>query len=113
MQPLHVEGTCQLVLFIGQHTLGIHLFGNVQLDHTRVGGAQGKATVRALPGVPSGKEQPGSCRAFPATVSTCDNLIWLPLARSLGSHLSDNGDPLRDYLLPLAVIHGLVTVSSD
>jgi hypothetical protein len=25
---------------------------------------------------------------------------------------SDNGDPLRDYLLPLAVIHGLVTVST-
>jgi hypothetical protein len=24
----------------------------------------------------------------------------------------DNGDPLRDYLLPLAVIHGLVTVST-
>ena len=25
---------------------------------------------------------------------------------------SDNGDPLRDYVLPLAVIHGLVTVST-
>jgi hypothetical protein len=25
-------------------------------------------------------------------------------------HLSDNGDPLWDYLLPLTVIHGLVTV---
>jgi hypothetical protein len=25
---------------------------------------------------------------------------------------SDDGDPLRDYLLPLAVIHGLVTVST-
>ena len=25
---------------------------------------------------------------------------------------SDNGDPLRDNLLPLAVIHGLVTVST-
>jgi hypothetical protein len=26
--------------------------------------------------------------------------------------VSDNGDPLRDYLLPLAVIHGLVTVGT-
>ena len=34
---------CQLILLVGQHTLGIHLFGHVQLDHAQVGGAQGKA----------------------------------------------------------------------
>jgi hypothetical protein len=34
------------------------------------------------------KQPQGRCRAFPATASTCDNLIWLPLARSLGYHIS-------------------------
>jgi hypothetical protein len=58
-QPLHVEGTCQLVLLIGQHTLGIHLFGRVLLDNTRVGGAQvlvwdGPRRVWLVPGGDTG-----------------------------------------------------------
>ena len=40
MQPLHVEGTCQLVLLIGQHTLGIcldiHSWTMHQLEERKV-----------------------------------------------------------------------------
>ncbi len=62
-QPLHVEGTRQLVLIIGQHTLGIHLFGHVQLDHTQIGGAQSKTTrlQLLLEHTSHGNALPGAC----------------------------------------------------
>jgi len=48
------------------------------------------------------------------TIYTLRYAIGMQRTDNLVSDLedSDNGDPLRDYFLPLSVIHGLVTVST-
>jgi hypothetical protein len=43
-----VEGTCQLVLLIVQHALGIHLFQHVHLDHARVGEVMHRPKTNAI-----------------------------------------------------------------